>query len=501
MGVRWSFFGQPTDAGGLMTNFDPALYSAANAPAINSANGNYVTPISQTNPPVNGIIIGGKNSPFGSKVANDSYKDFAPRLGIAWDPFGTGRTSIRAGYGLYYDSGLFGTYEQNIFANPPFVQSVSYANASFSSITSGAQGVITSPLVLHATQLPALVPYAQQWNLTIQHQLTKDTVIEVAYVGSKGTHLLGIVDINQAYPGVALAAGLHATNSTGANAPGTTIFTTADDPRINAVRPFLGYNAINALETAFDSNYSSLQVSFRKNLGVAGLVNLAYTYSKNLTDNGSDRSNAPQNSYNYHEGEYGPYPGDRKQILSVNYVYTLPLYKNGHGALAYVAKGWEVSGILSAYTGVPLTVTTSSVDPAGLGLLGSSSASSRPDEVCDPRANQPAKYAGSAQSSAAGLTWFNTACFQPVPQGAVRPGNAGRGTVRGPGFFNLDASLLKNFQISERFKTQFRFETLNTLNWVNPNGFASTNITSTVFGQISGFRAPRRVQLALKFIF
>jgi hypothetical protein len=242
-------------------------------------------------------------------------------------------------------------------------------------------------------------------------------------------------------------------------------------------------------------------VSFRKNLGVAGLVNLAYTYSKNLTDNGSDRSNAPQNSYNYHEGEYGPYPGDRKQILSVNYVYTLPLYKNGHGALAYVAKGWEVSGILSAYTGVPLTVTTSSVDPAGLGLLGSSSASSRPDEVCDPRANQPAKYAGSAQSSAAGLTWFNTACFQPVPQGAVRPGNAGRGTVRGPGFFNLDASLLKNFQISERFKTQFRFETLNTLNWVNPNGFASTNITSTVFGQISGFRAPRRIQLALKFIF
>jgi hypothetical protein len=501
MGVRWSYFGQPTDAGGLMTNFDPALYSAANAPAINSANGNYVTPISQTNPPVNGIIIGGKGSPFGSKVANDSYKDFAPRLGIAWDPFGTGRTSIRAGYGLYYDSGLFGTYEQNIFANPPFVQSVSYANASFSSITSGAQGVITSPLVLHATQLPALVPYAQQWNLTIQHQLTKDTVIEVAYVGSKGTHLLGIVDINQAYPGVALAAGLHATNSTGANAPGTTIFTTADDPRINAVRPFLGYNAINALETAFDSNYSSLQVSFRKNLGVAGLVNLAYTYSKNLTDNGSDRSNAPQNSYNYHEGEYGPYPGDRKQILSVNYVYTLPLYKNGHGALAYVAKGWEVSGILSAYTGVPLTVTTSSVDPAGLGLLGSSSASSRPDEVCDPRANQPAKYAGSAQSSAAGLTWFNTACFQPVPQGAVRPGNAGRGTVRGPGFFNLDASLLKNFQISERFKTQFRFETLNTLNWVNPNGFASTNITSTVFGQISGFRAPRRIQLALKFIF
>ena len=503
MGVRWSFFGQPTDSGGLMDNFDPALYNPANAPAVNPANGNYVTPVAVANPPVNGIIIGGKNSPFGDKVANDSYKNFAPRLGVAWDPFGTGRTAIRAGYGIFYDSTLFGTYEQNIFANPPFVQSVNYTNASFSSITSGALGVVTSPLVLHATQLPALVPYAQQWNLTIQHQLTKDSLLDVAYVGSKGTHLLGIVDVNQAYPGVALAAGLHTTTGTGASGPGTTVFTTSDDPRINAVRPYLGYNAINTIASAFDSNYHSLQVSFRKNLGADGRFNVAYTWSKNLTDNGSDRSNAPQNSYNWHEGEYGPYPGDRQQVLSVNYVYTLPLYKNGHGAIAYALKGWEVSGILSTYTGVPLTVTTSSVDPAGLGLLGSSSASSRPDQICDPRANQPGQYASTAQELSAThpLTWINTACFAPVPQGSVRPGNTGRGTIRGPGFFNLDASLLKNFDITERFKTQFRLETLNTLNWVNPAGFASTNITVTNFGAISSYRAPRRIQLALKFIF
>jgi hypothetical protein len=96
---------------------------------------------------------------------------------------------------------------------------------------------------------------------------------------------------------------------------------------------------------------------------------------------------------------------------------------------------------------------------------------------------------------------FNTACFAPVPEGAVRPGNTGRYTVRGPGFFDLDASLLKNFSIKERASLQFRFETLNTLNWVNPLGFASTNNTVTTFGEISTFRAPRRVQLALKLIF
>jgi len=141
------------------------------------------------------------------------------------------------------------------------------------------------------------------------------------------------------------------------------------------------------------------------------------------------------------------------------------------------------------------------VDPAGQGFLGSSSSGPRPDMVCDPRANQPGQYAGSAQSSAQGLTWFNTACFQPVPQGQVRPGNAGRGVIRTPGFFNIDASLMKNFRVTEKLRTQFRLETLNTLNWVNPSGFASTNITSTVFGQISSFRAPRRIQLALKFTF
>jgi len=121
--------------------------------------------------------------------------------------------------------------------------------------------------------------------------------------------------------------------------------------------------------------------------------------------------------------------------------------------------------------------------------------------ICNPNANAPHQYAGSAQSSAALLTWFNTACFAPVPQGAVRPGNAGRYTVRGPGFFNLDAALLKNFSITERAHLQFRLETFNTMNWVNPSGFASTNITSTVFGQISTFRAPRRAQLSLKLTF
>jgi len=503
-GVRWSFFGQPTDRNGELSNFDPALYSSANAPAINPANGNFVNPVPSnaanlTQLALNsglGLIVAGKNSPFGDKIAPNSTHNFAPRIGVAYDPFGDGKTAIRAGWGIYYDSGLFGTYEQNIFANPPFVQSTSYSFVPFDNVTSGTPtGTISAPLGLHATQLPAQVPYSQQWNFTIEHNFAHNTLVSVAYVGSKGTHLLGIVDINEARPGAGVAAGLLPA--------GTTIFTTATDARLNAVRPYYGWNYINALETAFDSNYHSLQATVRKDFRGAGSIWATYTWSKNLTDNGSDRSNAPQNTYNWHEGEYGPYPGDRSHILNVSYNYTIPIFKSSHGVVRQTLAGWQVSGIMSAYTGVPLTVTTSGVDPAGLGNLGSSAASGRPDMVCgNPQSGAPHQYAATLQAEGQSLNWFSPSCFAAVPQGVIRPGNSGRGNLRGPGFFNLDASVMKNFYLTESASKylQFRTEMFNAFNWVNPNGL-STNNTSVTFGEVTSFRAPRRIQLALKLYF
>jgi hypothetical protein len=490
-GVRWSFFGQPTDNNGELSSFDPALYNPAAAPKIDPTSGNIIAG-SVTMPYTNGIIVGGKNSPWGSKVAPDQYKSFAPRLGVAWDPTGDGKTSVRAGYGVYYDSSLFGTYEQSIFQNPPFVASVTLSNASFSNVSAGTPPGTVSTEYIRATMLPNLIPYVQQWSADIQRQLPMNMVLDVGYSGSKGTHLIGVVDLDQAPPGAALAAGLHAAN-------GNTIFTTADDPHINAVRPYLGYNAINAIESAFDSNYNALLVNFKKRFATAGLIGFSYTYSKNLTDNASDRSNAPQSSYDYHNGEYGPATLDRQQVANFNYVYTIPIFENSHGALAYALKGWELSGILSMYTGSPFTVTTSSLDPAGLGLLGNSASSSRPDMVCDPNASAPHLAPG---VTGTGLpTWFNTACFQAVPQGAIRPGNAGRGVVRGPGFGNLDGALMKNFNVTERIKLQLRGEANNATNHANPNGFGSTNITSSSFGEISTYRAPRRIQIAAKLTF
>ena len=162
---------------------------------------------------LNGIIIGGKNSPFGDKVSNESSNNIAPRFGFAWDPFKNGKTAIRGGYGIFYDATLYGTFEQNIFANPPFVNSVSIPNVSLDNPAGGSATVSNSPKILRGTPYDFKTPYTQQWSFEVQRQLMKDTIVNVAYVGTKGTHLLGIVDLNSRAAGAGvqlrIATGVH----------------------------------------------------------------------------------------------------------------------------------------------------------------------------------------------------------------------------------------------------------------------------------------------------
>jgi hypothetical protein len=283
-------------------------------------------------------------------------------------------------------------------------------------------------------------------------------------------------------PGQGLAAGLH----TGAG----TAFTAADSPRLNALRPYRGYGPINTLETWFNSNYHSLQTSVEKRFQGNSMFNLAYTWSKNLSDNGSDRSNAAQNTYNRHDGEYGRAALDRQHMLTFNYIYELPFYKGQKGIAGHLLGGWQLSGITQIGSGTPATATTTGTDPAGLGILGTSSAGPRPDWVCDPNVSAPHTVA----------QWFNTSCFAEVPAGVVRPGNSGRYIINGPGFQRWDFSVFKNIRVREGMKFQLRGEAFNILNHANPSGFV-TAITSATYGRVTSFRDPRIIQIGGKFYF
>lgn len=483
VGFRYSNFRQPVDHNGILTNFSPALFDPAKAFKIDPATGNRVA---NTGDPYNGIITGGKNSPYGEAIATQRNMDFAPRVGFAWDPFKNGKTSVRGGYGIFYDATLVGSLEQNLGANPTTAfSSISIANTKFDNPGAGSPVVSLAPTSPRGWDPDYHDPYVQQWSFDIQRQLPMDSLFTIAYVGSKGTHLIGIIDLNQVRPGVAAAAGL---------VPPGGYITSGIRPRLNAYRPYLGYNAVNMVESWFNSNYNGLQISLQKRFAKAGQVNLAYTWSKSLTDNGSDRSNAPQNTYSW-KADYGLSPLDRRNVLTISYVYPLPFFENSKNALAgQVLGGWELSGIITYNSGLPLTVTSSlGNDPGGLGSVnnGPSAAGGRPDAIGDP-------YSGSGIGTID--KWFNTAAFAEVPVGQNRPGNAGRGILTAPGIARWDASIFKQFKLGELIKLQIRGEGFNILNHANFNA-PTVALGNANFGKILGARDPRNFQLGAKFIF
>ncbi|MDQ2924494.1 MAG: TonB-dependent receptor [Acidobacteriota bacterium] len=491
LGVRYSYFPQPVDKNNLLTTFDPTLYVAANAPTLD-ANGflcipgapctGGVTPNPNYNP-LNGISINGTTSPFGAKVGRTDKYNFAPRVGFAYDVFGNGTAALRGGFGIAYDTALYGIYEQNTFANPPFLQSPNIPNTSFDNPAAGTAKLNVNPISLHATAPNFSTPYTEQYSFDLQQTLMRNLVLDVGYFGEAGRNLLGIVDLNEVQPGAYVAAGL------GTGTP--PVINNGNTPSLNRIRPFLGYTAINSIQPIFTSNYNSLQVSLQKRFSGASLVDINYTWSRALTNDQSDRSTAPQNTYNI-GAEYGRSQLDRNQILTADFVYELPWLREQHGLVGRVAGGWELAGIVSMNSGLPFTATIGNgIDPGGLGILGPSAAGPRPDQVGDPN---------SGPNRRSLLHFFNTAAFAPVPAGAFRPGNARRGTINGPGFQRWDLSFYKNIKVFERSAFQFRAESFNTFNHTNFDQI-STSTTSSIYGQVFAARDARVLQVGLKFNF
>lgn len=522
VGVRYSFFGSPQDRNGRLTNFVPSLWNASSAPLVTGA-GNRVP---GTGNYCNGLINNSQNvvpfpnctttaSPFGKFILDVSKTDFAPRFGFAWDPFKDGNTAVRAGYGIYHEQVLNGTVLQIIGVNPPFQQTCAVTGVRLDNPVPNGCAVAAANTVpnIRAIDPNWNTPYTQHWSFDVQRQLTKKTLVTVGYYGSKGTNLIGSTELNLLAPGAAKARGATGCAigaSTTPTAPcqvaGQAFFSAAQEAILDQIRPYRGYRGITTVNTQFNSNYHSMQVTGVHRFTGASQVNVAYTFAKNLTDSQNDRSAAPINITDF-GFERARAALDRRHIFTSNFVYELPFYRDQKGFVGKILGGWQASGIVTYQTGLPFTPTVSAFDPSGIGLIPPPTTVARPNVTCDPNV-------GGAQTV---QQWFNTSCFQVTPiSGAVANNlfpSGGRGIVNGPRTRRVDFTMSKNLRFSERFRLQLRAEAFNVFNITNPRGlstvvWSATNQPvsqggngSSTFGQVLTYRDPRIMQFGAKFNF
>jgi len=401
--------------------------------------------------------------------------NFAPRLGFAWSV--REETVLRGGYGIYYDQSPLAPAEA-LYFNSPFFDNNIFFSLPGLPLTLNNPFPTFFPFALPdsalAIQRDLRTGYMQHWNFNIQQQVGSKGLVEVAYVGSKGTKLLTARDINQPQPSV-LPPGLP--------------FVPRPDPR---------FDDIDLLESRANSIYNALQVRYQQRLTHGFSALASYTWSKSIDDasnffTSAGDPNFPQNSYNV-AAERGRSNFDVTHRLSFSYSYALPFgngrqYLANDGWVSTLLGGWETLGIITLQTGRPFTVALlSEIDNSGTGrsILGFG-ANDRPNVVGNPELSNPTT-----------LQWFNTAAFTFPPQGTF--GNAGRNILEGPGFENVNVSLLKNTKLTERVNLQFRAEAFNLFNHPNFN-LPDNFLGSPTFGRITSARDPRHIQFGLKLLF
>lgn len=453
--------------------FAPRFFDPAKAPAVSRSDGQ-IAP--GTGDPVNGLAVGGTSFPEAAKRripnANDpavqrlfrglpkeispwDLGTLGPRLGFAYDLTGRQRTVLRGGYGLFYER-IQGNFVFSRVNNPPFIQEASIFSANVENPAGGTQRIFPSNIGSYDIDLR--VPAVQNYSLGIQHKLFTDTLLDVAYVGSGGWQQYRSVNLNQ------LRAGTIQRN------PGV---------NIQALRPYLGYATITQYITGANFNYNALQVQFKKQFRQGGLVNVAYTWSKVITD-ASDWGEGPQDSYNF-KSDRSPASYDRRQVFVLSYIYPLPFWQRPDAWFKRVLGGWQLSGVTTIQSGRPLNLGIQG-DAAGIGQGGQ-----RPDLIGDWR-----ESAGTARR------WFNPAAFGDPAQGAF--GNLGRNAIPGPGTNNWDLSAQKIFRFTEQMNLEFRAEIYNAPHHFSYFGVATT-VGASNFGQVTSATDPRTFQFGLRLQF
>ena len=454
IGMRYEIQTPPYEKYGRMTNFVPSL----NMLIVSSP---------QTVPNFNQVIAAAGLTPYVGLASNyglpqslvyTNYKDFAPRFGFAWRPYGN-RTVLRGGYGIFYSSSLLNPLINSLTTDYPFALSETFTRTA----TNAAALTLSNPFPPNKTKISsatnsdgydihAPAQYLQSWNLTFERELGSGAVLEIGYVGSKGTHLGINYNINQP---LRTAAG-------------------------TSPRPYPEFTNIPFFSFGSDSIYNAGMVTFRKRFSRGLFYRLNYVYGKSLDDNSqikgsSDGGISGIQNVNCRRCERGRSDWDAGHTVTMSFMYEVPLHNR-------LVRGWQLAGSGQMHTGQPFTPQTSNVN------LNAGEAN-RPDRLGKGNLANPTPN-----------MWFNLNAFPVVPLGAYRFGDSGRNILDGPGFIGVNIALMKKFYIRERSYFQFRVESFNVLN--HPNYFLpNNNVDVPGGGAITQADDGRVFQFALKYMF
>jgi outer membrane receptor protein involved in Fe transport len=433
-------------------------------------------------PPIGKVVIAGKGTltDFDQRIASlgsqyvtmaadvglpptitkTDYTNFAPRFGFAWRLFGDARSVVRGGYGIFY--GASSLYRMDEYSDTfPFSINETFSVSSSNPLLVTASnpfpvdrrnvGGVTSTYGQQSAE--PRTQYLQSWNLTLEREFAHGTVLEVAYAGSKGTHLQRRYDINQPYREQAL----------------------------RQVRPYAGFSSIQIISDGSNSIYNAGSLTIRRRFSQQLFVRAAYTYAKSI-DESSNTGGTIQYNFataqdsNNLRGERGRSDFDIGHSFAASFIWS-PAFSRSR-----FLRDWQFSGTSTIYTGPPFTPKLGTFDYTAGGA-------SRPDRIRKGTLEEPTVD-----------QWFDRTAFPAVPLGSYRFGTSGRNILDGPGTLNLNLSLSRRLKFGESRALQFRLESFNTPNHPNFN-LPENRVDIISGGTISRVRNNRTMQLGLRMEF